>query len=378
MRVILEAITGPHIKKRIVMPGYQKGTFGRTEWADYQFPDDTLMSSQHFSIECVGTTCVVRDLDSTNGTYVNDERVVEGTLVTGSIIRAGQTRVKVTLEEGVAPTRPAVAPAPTAPPPKKVAAEPDLRPLRAAPRVPERAVVRDEKKIAPNAHQKALDDADPLVQRAALLAAAWTGRRWVLEHCRSQSAAPAPENWEALLLLAILGEPADLARIVAVGRAAELGPRRFQILGAFGHPEVMNDLIVGIESGDPAIAVAAGRAFTKITGVDISSEAEPASASAEGRAEETEQAALEGVALPSAEKAVREWRKLKGKFSGGQRWLGGLDASRGLPADAADKLDLESRFEACLRGRFQGTWKASRFDLAQLADKLATSKEEIA
>jgi hypothetical protein len=193
----------------------------------------------------------------------------------------------------------------------------------------------------------------------------------VLDHCRSLCSPPLLENWEALLLLAILGEPADFERILSIGRAAELGPKRFQILGAYGHPEVVNDLIVGIENAEPAIAVAAARAFTKITGVDISSAAETASISNQGPQAESEPA-LDGAALPSAEIAAREWRKLKGKFSSGQRWLGGLEVSRGFPADSADKVDLESRFEACLRGRFQGTWQASRFDLEQLADTLAS------
>ncbi len=371
MRVILEAIAGPHITKRIVIPGYQKGTFGRTEWADYQFPDDPLMSSQHFSIECVGTTCVVRDLGSTNGTYVNEERVAEGKVVTGSIIRAGQTSVKVTLEEGVAPSRAPVARDPAAPPPQILATELDVRPVRADPRVAQRPAPRVEAKSAPSAHQKALADTDPVVRRNALLAATWAGRRWVLDHCRSLCSPPLLENWEALLLLAILGEPADFERILSIGRAAELGPKRFQILGAYGHPEVVNDLIVGIENAEPAIAVAAARAFTKITGVDISSAAETASISNQGPQAESEPA-LDGAALPSAEIAAREWRKLKGKFSSGQRWLGGLEVSRGFPADSADKVDLESRFEACLRGRFQGTWQASRFDLEQLADTLAS------
>jgi FHA domain len=342
MRVILEAIAGPHIKKRIVMPGYQKGTFGRTEWADYQFPDDPLMSSQHFSLECVGSACVLRDLGSTNGTYLNDERVVEGPVVTGSIIRAGRTRIVVTLEEGVASPKAPAAPTRAAPTANQGGTEPDLQRPPAPPRVPERPprvpprgaaqspprppahvpprpAPRGPSKSAPSADQKALGDDDPVVRRNALLAAAWTGRRWLLEHCRGLCSPPLPEHWEALLLLAILGEPADLARILAIGRAAELGPKRFEVLGAFGHPEVVNDLIVGIGNADAAIAVAAGKAFTKITGVDISSEAESASTSDQSPPAESEQGVVEGTALPSAEVAVREWRKLKGKFSAGQR-----------------------------------------------------------
>ena len=56
MRVILEAISGPHSKKRFVLPGYVKAIFGRTEWSDYQFPDDPLISSKHFALDCIGNS----------------------------------------------------------------------------------------------------------------------------------------------------------------------------------------------------------------------------------------------------------------------------------------------------------------------------------
>lgn len=364
MRIILEAIAGPHSKMRIMLAGHQKGTFGRTEWADYQFPADAMMSSKHFSVESNGRTCLVRDLGSSNGTFVNEERVVESALVTGCIIRAGQTKILVTLEDVPSAARaPAASTGESAPP---TAHGSTLRKST--------LVVRPEVRMgsASSTYQRALADDDLLVRRAALLAAAWARKDWVLDYCRSLSSPAMPENCEALLLLAILGQPVDLPRILDIGRTGDLGPRRFQLLGAYGHPEVMNDLIVGIENKDPAIAVAAGNAFAKITGVDVSRYEGAESASKQSSQAGSEQVALDGSLLPSSAIAAREWRKLKSKFSAGQRWVRGLDVSRGLPPGAAEEIDLESRWEACLRGRFEGTWKASQLDLEQLANRLSS------
>src|SRR5689334_17658849 len=107
MRVILEIVSGPLAKKKITVAGHQKVTFGRTSWADYQFPADSLMSGKHFSVECDGQTCLVCDLSSTNGTYVNDERVIEAPVPSGAVIRAGHTKLLVTLEDidAAAPSR---------------------------------------------------------------------------------------------------------------------------------------------------------------------------------------------------------------------------------------------------------------------------------
>jgi hypothetical protein len=370
MRVILEAIDGPHKKKRFVLPSHAKAIFGRTEWSDYQFPDDPLISSKHFSVECIGRTCVLRDLGSTNGTYVDDERIVEREVITGSIIRAGNTKIKVTLDiVHAAPPLPAPPP-PKLPPDNVVRTKIDVNQSDEAPqgRAANFAPPRQSSFISSDLHQQALADADPVVRRNALLAAAWAGRKWVLNTCRNVPLDP--DNWEAHLLLAILGQPADLARILVIGRSEALGSRRWQALGAFGHPEVVNDLIAAMESLD-ANAAAAGAAFKKITGVDVTASGTTASAPSSS-APTSDDEPLEELALPDSAVAAREWRKLKGKFAAGQRWAGGFEVSSGLPEGAAEKLDLEARFEACLRGRFAGSWSTSRFDLEQLANKLSS------
>lgn len=373
MHVILETIAGPHTAKRVAIPSHLKGTVGRTEWADHQFPDDAMMSSQHFSLELVGRDWVVRDLGSTNGTYVDEQRVVEAKVVSGSIIRAGQTKVKVILSGGAGP-RHTEAPrdAPAASPVVATALDVAASPAERAPG-PQVSSRRIELASATQSYQGALGQADAGVRHSALWAAAWCGRRWVLEHCRSLCARPLPENWAALLLLAIVGEPADLELVLAVGRAEQLGPRRFQMLGAFGHPRVVNDLIVAIESPDAEVAVAAGRAFCKITGFDLG----PSPAHDDAN-EDASDELVEAPAPPNGKAAASHWRNVKDKFSAGRRWLKGLEVSGGLSPSAADKLDLESRFEVCLRGRFQGIWQSTSFDREQLADCMANLSGEAA
>src|SRR5688572_21961517 len=99
MRVTLEVTGGPYAGKRIVLSRGQSATFGRTPQADYQFPRDPLMSSRHFAVEVDGQGCRVRDLESRNGTYVDDKRIVARNADSGSVILAGDTKFSVTVAE---------------------------------------------------------------------------------------------------------------------------------------------------------------------------------------------------------------------------------------------------------------------------------------
>ena len=64
--------------------------FGRGQEADIKV-DDREMSRRHFLIEHSQGHYVIRDLDSSNGTWVNVNRIAEGELRPGDRIRAGQT-----------------------------------------------------------------------------------------------------------------------------------------------------------------------------------------------------------------------------------------------------------------------------------------------
>ena len=65
-------------------------TFGRDESADIQV-DDRGLSRIHFEIAFDGEIAAIRDLNSTNGTYVDDVRITEVVLRSGSKLMAGRT-----------------------------------------------------------------------------------------------------------------------------------------------------------------------------------------------------------------------------------------------------------------------------------------------
>ena len=83
-------------------------TVGRTEQADQTIPGDTTMSSLHFQLKTSPQGCEIRDLGSTNGTFVNGQRVQFAQLSTGDIITAGDTRFELRVGGSATdlPTRP--------------------------------------------------------------------------------------------------------------------------------------------------------------------------------------------------------------------------------------------------------------------------------
>lgn len=226
--------------------------------------------------------------------------------------------------------------------------------------------------ISSRLSEAAMHDEDPSVRSEALHAAVWTRQPWVLEHCRKLSDEPSPDNWDAIHLLAILGKPSDLNRILAIAKATELGPQRFRALGTFGHPGVVEILLEGMKSEDPLTATAAGAAFTKITGADIESDQTVQISPEDGsEPDEFEQEFLDEVTLPSPDSAQAHWQQAKAESSSGIRWCRSLNLTQPAGREILNQLDLESRWEACLRGRFEGTWHGSLIDLEIFPQKHA-------
>lgn len=78
-----------------------KTTIGRVEENSFQIAEASV-SSHHAEIHLRGSAVVVKDLGSTNGTFINNERVTETVLKPGQILRLGQ--VEIRLETGAPPT----------------------------------------------------------------------------------------------------------------------------------------------------------------------------------------------------------------------------------------------------------------------------------
>ncbi|HEY7169332.1 MAG TPA: FHA domain-containing protein [Vicinamibacterales bacterium] len=76
-----------------VSPGSIK-TVGRARRADFVL-DAALVSRLHCRLEAGDEALEVVDLESTNGTFVNDKRVSRAKLVSGDRLRVGRVELEV-------------------------------------------------------------------------------------------------------------------------------------------------------------------------------------------------------------------------------------------------------------------------------------------
>ncbi len=101
--VCLSATTGPATGQRLeAMPGrYKLGRAPRDEagFTAVAFGDGG-MSRDHFALEVGVAAVILRDLGSTNGTFVNGSRIERHILAPGDSVRAGETIFTVELNLG--------------------------------------------------------------------------------------------------------------------------------------------------------------------------------------------------------------------------------------------------------------------------------------
>jgi pSer/pThr/pTyr-binding forkhead associated (FHA) protein len=81
----------------------EKTTIGRLEDNTFQIAEPSV-SSHHCEVLLRGNQILVRDLNSTNGTYLSGEKIAEATIKPGQILRLGQ--VEMRLEPDTAPATP--------------------------------------------------------------------------------------------------------------------------------------------------------------------------------------------------------------------------------------------------------------------------------
>jgi len=332
MRLVVEAVDGPHRGAKFALRAGDSISVGRTDRADFALARDSGLSSLHFAIRSTSAGFEICDLGSTNGTLLNGETVAATLLGDGDDIRAGQSRFKIRLEGAVA--------------------------------VPSSTLPQDE---GVSLHE-GVRDPDRSVRREALLAAVWTRQKWLPAYCRKLAEAPTAEkraeNWDAILLLAVLGTPTELPQIEKIAAAAVLGPQRFQAVGAFGHPALVALLLQAMAGDDPANAAAAGAAFFKITGCNVDSGRRVQIPPKQDQpVDEFEQEFLDEVMLPDASRAAAHWKEVQSKFSASTRVCRGFDLSEQVNDEVFAELDMESRWEVRLRGRYYGTWQGSLRDL---------------
>ena len=110
MLVTLEAAAGPVTGRKIQVPGGSIVRVGRTAKSDHALAEDSYLSGQHFAIECDGKQCRIRDLGSSNGTFVNGDRITEHIVQEGDSVGAGGSTFIVHIDlSGTAPAPPGVA-----------------------------------------------------------------------------------------------------------------------------------------------------------------------------------------------------------------------------------------------------------------------------
>jgi pSer/pThr/pTyr-binding forkhead associated (FHA) protein len=93
----------------------ERNTVGRMEDNTFQIADASV-SSHHAEIVLRGSDILVKDLNSTNGSFINNEKISEAVLLPGQTLRFGQVEIKI--DDGKPVTAPAgspPAPAPVAP-----------------------------------------------------------------------------------------------------------------------------------------------------------------------------------------------------------------------------------------------------------------------
>ena len=89
----------------------ERTTVGRVEDNSFQIAEPSV-SSRHCEILLQGGDIVIKDLNSTNGTFINGEKISEGVLKPGQTLRLGNVELK--LDVPGAPSAPASPPPATA------------------------------------------------------------------------------------------------------------------------------------------------------------------------------------------------------------------------------------------------------------------------
>jgi len=105
MEVTLTVVKGPHAGARFAFSGHDTFLVGRSQTAHFRLAlKDNAFSRYHFLVEVNPPRCRIMDMASTNGTFVNGQRVVMADLEHGDTIRGGRTVMDVTIDaEGEPP-----------------------------------------------------------------------------------------------------------------------------------------------------------------------------------------------------------------------------------------------------------------------------------
>lgn len=91
----LEILAGPHAGEVREFRDHETLVVGRAADAQWQLARDPLLSRYQFRLDVLPPLCLLQDLESSNGTLVNGNRVNEVELADGDAIQCGKTKFAV-------------------------------------------------------------------------------------------------------------------------------------------------------------------------------------------------------------------------------------------------------------------------------------------
>src|SRR5437867_11667456 len=114
--LLSEGLTGRTYELKV-----DRTTVGRVEDNSFQIPEASV-SSHHAEILLRGNDVVIKDLNSTNGTFINGEKITESVLKPGQTLKFGQVELRLEGKDGAGAPAAAKPGAAAQAPPKKTQA----------------------------------------------------------------------------------------------------------------------------------------------------------------------------------------------------------------------------------------------------------------
>ena len=105
MKVLLEIVAGPRAGSKYPLDAAAL-TVGRSSTASVAFPEDNFLSGTHCSFQSTPEGVLLRDLNSTNGTFLNGQRITQSQPRPGDLITAGSITMRIVVEPERRPLTP--------------------------------------------------------------------------------------------------------------------------------------------------------------------------------------------------------------------------------------------------------------------------------
>ena len=108
MKVHLRVVQGPDIGRTFTFETRDRFLIGRAPTAHFQITQDNYFSRHHMLLEVNPPNVLLQDLQSTNGTIINDKGKIQApvNLTHGDRIGGGKTLIELAIEDDPASSQP--------------------------------------------------------------------------------------------------------------------------------------------------------------------------------------------------------------------------------------------------------------------------------